>query len=975
MDDPAQSRLERQRHESEGGHPKDQKHQDEGNAAVEAQEAQGHTYGVINISGNAQAILGNVDSSQGDFFRRMDHANSKNMLIKALYFEGMQSRKQQISARAGSPKHVEWIWKTNFVTWLGGAGSFYWITGLPGSGKSTLMRHICESRRTIDTLQMSGHKWVTSHFFFDFRVRDGMANSIEGMLRALLYQLVKRLPGVLDQIDHTLFTEVSQTSNLDACLDTLCEAVRSMSMRVCAFIDGLDEFEGSAARLLEVLHSLEDRGDLKLCLASRPYPIFKNDLSNFPTLVMQDHNDESIRLYTESQWEAHRLHASLPKSLSNKIRERARGIFLWARLATDELYRDCIAGKSVEELEEQLELMPKEVEEMYQRILDRLPKALRLEAAVLLYIISGEKGHIHVRKLYVALQAVVEKLGPGYSVLSIDLDATNVHRILAVLGDFLEVSTATYSTAPSPDELSKGRERYIPPRISFEKQRIQLRRDSTAIVSLTHETLSSFLDRRSWLKENLPMTIYNSSRRYFWLDLYMEELSVHLVAENAESRQLNPKTIGYIERTEKLWFRRSRSRQHEPELLSLLNSWPRWTALLCFALQEILNDQYCMDVADDYRVARLRRILLSENFLLHCAICVFRARDMYVNPGSKTGFPLPGPNTCNPHGSYEPLGISHYAEHIRWDVVVALGHGFMPYIETQIDVHPSMSMHQSQNLFNFLWQNYLNLNFDYSVRRLLNILMRAGCLLQGTHLCGLFERSSQGFDPDKFLVDFIAEHLCQEKLHHSSECDHFRLRGGCSSLLCDWAADVWSVRMTTQKLRRLLKSLLDRGQDINHVCEISKATVLNTVLSPKDKSRGINGSRLRKLVIALQMGADPHKRGAYGTAFDAARKLIATQKSSGWRKHSKYTNATIAGRKRMGRRILDVLEFFAAHNGNLPLEMDEYVDFMVDEAGDEGEDEVFTSLEALSSPAGGKPPSSYLRWIAQKQPHLQSPSD
>lgn len=94
------------------------------------------------------------------------------------------------------------------MTWLEGPESFYWITGRPGSGKSTLMNHICESRRTLEALQRSasGQKWTTLHFFFDFRAGHSAVNSIEGMLRSLLYQLIKRVPDAAQHVDHALYT-------------------------------------------------------------------------------------------------------------------------------------------------------------------------------------------------------------------------------------------------------------------------------------------------------------------------------------------------------------------------------------------------------------------------------------------------------------------------------------------------------------------------------------------------------------------------------------------------------------------------------------------------------------------------------------------------------------------------------------------------------------------------------------------------
>ncbi|KAK5937913.1 hypothetical protein PMZ80_010042 [Knufia obscura] len=452
------------------------------------------------------------------------------MLIKSLYFQGMQTRKQQISARAGSPKHVEWVWDTTFKTWLEGPGSFYWITGLPGSGKSTLMRHICESRGTLDALQRSGHKWVAPHFFFDFRAGESMANSSEGMLRSLLYQLVNRLPHVADRIDHILFGDTFEHNSLQSCMDAICEAVTSSSEMVCAFVDGLDEFQGEALHLLDVIHSLEDRAGIKVRLASRPYSIFKRDLSRFPHLAMQNHNEESIRLYAASKMGASRLQASLPERLVDGICEKARGVFLWARLATDELSRNCLAGKSVEEMEACLGQMPAEVKDMYQRILDQLPPVLELEAVMLLYMLlddtRSDTVNMSVRKLYVAFKAVISRLGPRASILPIEVDANNDARILAVLGDFLDMTEGSelmtdhhlVTTDPSVPNTA--------PLLMFEEGNVCFGRSKTSIVSLTHETLRSFLIGNVWLANRLPPVVRETDYFSFWPDLYKKELTL-----------------------------------------------------------------------------------------------------------------------------------------------------------------------------------------------------------------------------------------------------------------------------------------------------------------------------------------------------------------------------------------------------------------------------------------------------------------
>ncbi|KAK5956129.1 hypothetical protein OHC33_002702 [Knufia fluminis] len=459
-----------------------------------------HSYPIINLAGNAQAILGNVQGRDGDFFRHMERADSRSLLIKSLYFEGMQTRKRHISGRAGSPKYIEWVWDTSFKTWLEGPGSFYWITGLPGSGKSTLMRHICESRH------------------------------------------------------QTLFGDTFEHHSLQSCMDAICEALTPSSERVCAFVDGLDEFEGEASHLLDVIHSLEDRAGIKICLASRPYPIFKKDLSRFPHLAMQDHNEESIRLYAASKMDASRLQASLPERLVDGICEKARGVFLWARLATDELIRSCLAGKSVEGMEARLSQMPAEVVAMYRRILDQLPPILELEAAMLLYMLLDDTGShtgcMSVRKLYVALEAVVTRLGLRASILPIEVDANNDARILAVLGDFLDMSEGSEQWCDRDSDFIDSSSPNAYPLLTFEEGKVRFCRKKTSFVSLTHETLRTFLIGNVWLENRLPSVIHETDDSCFWPDLYRKELDACQNLSANEFMSIQKQVIEYVSTAE-----------------------------------------------------------------------------------------------------------------------------------------------------------------------------------------------------------------------------------------------------------------------------------------------------------------------------------------------------------------------------------------------------------------------------------------
>lgn len=141
------------------------------------------------------------------------------------------------------------------------------------------MRHVAESKKTQKLLERSGGEWIVISFFFDFRAGLGIPNKLEGMLRSLSYQLVKRVPNIENSCYEELLLERPGSIDLQSYMDTMCDMIKSASVKVCAFIDGLDEFGGSSTDLLQTIYALEDRASLKICLASRPEPAFEHALA------------------------------------------------------------------------------------------------------------------------------------------------------------------------------------------------------------------------------------------------------------------------------------------------------------------------------------------------------------------------------------------------------------------------------------------------------------------------------------------------------------------------------------------------------------------------------------------------------------------------------------------------------------------------------------------------------------------------
>lgn len=151
----------------------------------------------------------------------------------------------------------------SFADWLESEKNLYWITGKPGSGKSTLMKFIITDPRTKKHLQVwsGGMPLVTASFYF-WNSGSDVQMSLLGMLRTLLYEALSQWPALIP----TVFPNRWATSRLIgevfhpwtepellSAMNTLIQNCKS-SWRLCLFIDGIDEFSGSHEFFVELIN-------------------------------------------------------------------------------------------------------------------------------------------------------------------------------------------------------------------------------------------------------------------------------------------------------------------------------------------------------------------------------------------------------------------------------------------------------------------------------------------------------------------------------------------------------------------------------------------------------------------------------------------------------------------------------------------------------------------------------------------------
>ena len=128
--------------------------------------------------------------------------------LASLHFPEINSRKEGIDD--AYKETFQWIFDpsdealrpwSNFMRWLAKDSGFYWINGKAGSGKSTLMNYIQDDSRTMEALQTwAGSSTLIVPVFFFCAAGTTLQKSICGLLRSLIYQILKRDPQLIDKI-------------------------------------------------------------------------------------------------------------------------------------------------------------------------------------------------------------------------------------------------------------------------------------------------------------------------------------------------------------------------------------------------------------------------------------------------------------------------------------------------------------------------------------------------------------------------------------------------------------------------------------------------------------------------------------------------------------------------------------------------------------------------------------------------------
>ncbi|KAI9764415.1 MAG: hypothetical protein M1840_008438 [Geoglossum simile] len=341
-----------------------------------------------------------------DTARRGQAYFAEQVILQSLRFSSIDSRHESISKEHSHT--FLWIFdqtsSIKFVEWLKEEDGVYWVSGKPGSGKSTLIKFVAEHEQTTRYLEewAGDKKLVTANFYFWSASTHHSQKSQRGLLRSILYQILRQCPELIQMAYHDQWIAMASDGKVlkesrdelltvPALLNTLRKISTSTASntKFCFFLDGLDEYDGRSADIIELIDILKSFQNVKTCVSSRPWNEFEDHFGNDSPwkLYMHDLTRDDIRLYVDETLGKNSRFRQLQKEdpecpdfVWNIVTE-ADGVFLWVFLVIRSLLEGLTNSDRIKDLQERVNETPKDLKDYFKTILFSTENRYRTQTA------------------------------------------------------------------------------------------------------------------------------------------------------------------------------------------------------------------------------------------------------------------------------------------------------------------------------------------------------------------------------------------------------------------------------------------------------------------------------------------------------------------------------------------------------------------------------------------------------------------
>lgn len=422
-------------------------------------------------------------------------------VLESLAFEGMDYR--ELDLEDPWARTFEWLapgdadgpedssndterqsYQHSFTSWLRSSDPCpFWICGKAGSGKSTLMKRLFQQSDFREEIR----KWAGASpvafasFYFFNRGSSLLQKSQEGMVRAILHQIISQHHGLASLIEGlvpaipTGRQQRGSTRKIDWDWKSLKkamhlikdQALESENIRLCLFLDGLDEYRAPTAssnsaeamrgrepaahsskparmkdyeNLCQLVMDLASSANIKICVSSRDLNEFASAFGNSPMLRLEDLSRRDISTYVTGNLDTSNALAIWQSEAPDKMNQivlriiqKARGVFMWVKLVVEQILEAVKDGSFVEELTDFIEGLPDELDDLFSRMLDDIKPAYRGHSATLFQLVLTSEiwRPLTAVTLYFAEQATTDHVVSTTSTSPPNqhLDRIGAHRI------------------------------------------------------------------------------------------------------------------------------------------------------------------------------------------------------------------------------------------------------------------------------------------------------------------------------------------------------------------------------------------------------------------------------------------------------------------------------------------------------------------------------------------------------------------
>ena len=340
-------------------------------------------------------------------------------LLESLRYNSIYARQSEVK-----DEHAEtfrWILERDqtrtcdsprFMEWLDSQGGLYWVSGKAGSGKSTLMKYLWHHTSTRSALRnwAGSRKLVTASHFFWNAGSNVMQMSQIGLLRSLLFQILRQCPELISCVCQSKYDLGQSIPDFQWTLKELLQAFEQLShqkinsVMICLFIDGLDEYNGSYPDIIQLFQKFSMAKNIKICLSSRPWNVFQNAFGGgqYLKLKLEDLTKHDIQLYVNDNLAKDYRFKALAdadqryQELIEEVVTKAQGVFLWVVLVVESLLNGLTDDNSIPDMQKRLQSLPSDLEKFFQHMMDGIEEFYKPQTAQIFEMVTVARSALPV---------------------------------------------------------------------------------------------------------------------------------------------------------------------------------------------------------------------------------------------------------------------------------------------------------------------------------------------------------------------------------------------------------------------------------------------------------------------------------------------------------------------------------------------------------------------------------------------------